>query len=68
MIESILATVLPIAKDLLITAAVAVAAYAMNLIQQKIQMIWLFVWSVAYGLHFFIYFTFHSTYVSNYFR
>jgi hypothetical protein len=39
MIESILATVLPIAKDLLITAAVAVAAYAMNLIQQKIQMI-----------------------------
>jgi hypothetical protein len=39
MIESILATVLPIAKDLLITAAVAVAAYAMSLIQEKIQMI-----------------------------
>jgi hypothetical protein len=39
MIESILATVLPIAKDLLIAAAVAVAAYAMNIIQQKFKMI-----------------------------
>lgn len=39
MIESILATVLPIVKDILIAAAVAAAAYAMNLIQQKIQMI-----------------------------
>lgn len=43
MIESILATVLPIVKDILITAAVAIAAYAMNVIQQKFQMIWLFV-------------------------
>ena len=43
MIEFILETVLPIVKDILFTAAVAVAAYAMNTIQEKFQMIWLFV-------------------------
>lgn len=39
MIESILATILPIAQDLLMAAAVAVASYAINMIQQNLQMI-----------------------------
>ena len=39
MIESILSTILPIAQDLLMAAAVAVASYAINIIQQNFQMI-----------------------------